>query len=125
MKFGYAILYVDNVADTVTFYERAFGLKRLFVHESQSYAEMDTGATKLAFASRALAAENGLDISKPQGTPIEIALVTEQVQSDFTKAVSEGAKEIKKPVKKPWGQVVGYVADLNGFLVEICSPMAG
>jgi hypothetical protein len=27
--------------------------------------------------------------------------------------------------EKPWGQVVAYVRDLNGYLVEICTPMAG
>jgi hypothetical protein len=32
-------------------------------------------------------------------------------------------KRTTKPKQKPWGQTVGYVHDLNGFLVEICSPM--
>jgi hypothetical protein len=27
------------------------------------------------------------------------------------------------PTVKPWGQTVSYVRDLDGFLVEICSPM--
>jgi len=24
----------------------------------------------------------------------------------------------------PWGQTIAYVADINGFLVELCTPMA-
>lgn len=24
-----------------------------------------------------------------------------------------------------WGQTVAYVADLNGFVVELCTPMGG
>jgi len=54
---------------------------------------------------------------------MEIAFATAHVQKTFDAAVKAGAKEVKAPEKKPWGQTVGYVRDLNGFLVEICTPM--
>ncbi len=127
MKYGYTILYVDNVLKTVEFYESAFGLKRLFVHESNAYAEMETGQTRLAFTSKELAHENGLDFGQLDKTsspaPFEIALVTPEVEFAFENAVKNGAIELKKPIQKPWGQLVGYVRDCNGFLVEICSPL--
>jgi predicted enzyme related to lactoylglutathione lyase len=127
MRFGYTILYVDDVLKTVLFYEEAFDLKKLFVHESNAYAEMDTGSTRLAFAAKSLARENGFDFGKPGAmelpAPFEIAFVTEDVETSFKKAVLGGAAELKKPTRKPWGQTVGYVRDCNGFLVEICSPM--
>lgn len=127
MKFGYTILYVQDVLKTVEFYENALGLKRRFVHESNAYAEMETGQTRLAFTSKDLARDNGLDFGQ-LGTskipaPFEIALVTTQVEAAFTKAIANGAVELKKPIQKPWGQLVGYVKDCNGFLVEICSPL--
>ncbi|HEX7675950.1 MAG TPA: VOC family protein [Bdellovibrio sp.] len=127
MKYGYTILYVDDVPKTVSFYENAFGLKKLFVHESNAYAEMETGTTRLAFTAKSLAQENGLDfgqlgkLSSPP--PFELALVSEDVDSSFEMAIAHGAAELKKPVQKPWGQRVGYVRDCNGFLVEICSPL--
>jgi lactoylglutathione lyase len=37
--------------------------------------------------------------------------------------LASGATEVKPPETKPWGQIVVYVRDLNGFLVEICSEM--
>lgn len=49
--------------------------------------------------------------------------MTERVEEAFKKAVANGAFELKTPVQKPWGQLVGYVKDCNGFLVEICSPL--
>lgn len=52
MKFGYTIMYVENVEQTVEFYEAAFGLSRRFIHEG-GYAEMDTGDTTLAFINEA------------------------------------------------------------------------
>ena len=60
MQLGYTLVYVADVAATVDFYERAFGLARRFVHDSGSYAEMETGATALAFAAETLAGTHGL-----------------------------------------------------------------
>ena len=126
MKFGYTILYVKDVEQTVAFYESAFGLKRKFVHES-GYGEMDTGETKLAFASVELATSNGVPFvpANPEGPSpaVEVALVTQDVAGAFAVAVKAGAVPVAEPKQKPWGQTVGYVRDLNGFLIEICSPM--
>lgn len=57
MKFGYTIVYVPDVLASVEFFEKAFGLKRRFVHES-GYGEMDTCTTALAFANHDLGASN-------------------------------------------------------------------
>ena len=51
MRFGYTIVYVRDVADSVEFYERAFGLERRLLHESGQYAELETGSTALAFGA--------------------------------------------------------------------------
>lgn len=127
MKYGYTILYVDDVPKTVSFYEEAFGLKKLFVHESLAYAEMETGTTRLAFTAKSLAQENGLDFGQlgkfSSSPPFELAFVSDDVESSFKKAIANGASKLKEPVQKPWGQLVGYVRDCNGFLVEICSPL--
>jgi len=37
--------------------------------------------------------------------------------------VDAGAEIVKQPEAKPWGQTVGYLKDLNGFLVELCTPV--
>ncbi|WP_083994044.1 hypothetical protein [Gelidibacter algens] len=30
---------------------------------------------------------------------------------------------IEEPKQKPWGQIVAYIRDLDGFLIEICTSM--
>lgn len=126
MKFGYTILYVQDVEKTVAFYESAFRLKRRFVHES-GYGELDTGETKLAFASVDLARSNGVSFAPANlagpAPAVEVALVTDQVAEAFDVAVKAGAVSVAPPKQKPWGQLVAYVRDPNGFLIEICSPM--
>ena len=128
MKFGYTIIYTDDVAESISFFERAFGLRRRFVHES-GYGELETGETTLSFASHELGKSNlpdgyiRVDEAKPVG--VEIALVTEDVQSAYARAVDAGAVSLKPPVSKPWGQIVAYVRCPDGTLVEICSPVGG
>ncbi|MBD9651178.1 VOC family protein [Ensifer sp. ENS09] len=127
VRFGYTILYVPDVPATVSFYEAAFGLKRGFVHESNLYAEMQTGETALAFASETMAELNGFAVRANRkgdlAAGFEIALVCSVPQEAYEMAVSAGASPVKPPEEKPWGQVVGYVRDLNGCLVELCSAM--
>lgn len=128
MRFGYTILYVTDVDATLTFYERAFGLARRFVDDEKNYGELETGDTRLAFAAcdfvRTLMPVD-FAVPRPGGTapPIELGMVTDDVEGAYRQAIAAGAVEVKPPQKKPWGQIVGYVRDLNGFLVEICSPM--
>jgi lactoylglutathione lyase len=127
MRLGYAILYVNDVRATIDFYERAFGVDRRMVKDGD-YGELDTGATVLAFAANEFARQitavpfDAADLSKP-APPIEIGFVTEDVEANYRRALAAGAIDVKKPEQKPWGQTVGYLRDLNGFLIEICSPL--
>jgi lactoylglutathione lyase len=127
MRFGYTILYVRDVAASVELYERAFGQRRRFVHESGDYAELETGATALAFASHELAESNLPDAyRRPEsGTSepaFEVCFVTEDVAAAFDRAVREGAEPVTSPQTKPWGQDVAYVRDADGNLIELASP---
>lgn len=130
MKFGYTIVYVPSVVDTLRFYQDAFGFETRFLHESGEYGELETGATVLAFASHAMGYLNlGGTYQKtdPATAPlgVELAFVADDVASAYAKALAAGAVAIKPPMEKPWGQTVAYVRSLEGSLIEICSPMRG
>ena len=126
-RFGYTIAYVDNVDDELTFFEEAFGIERRFIAPGGDYGELDTGDTVLAFANHELGRSN-LPAGYVKGTPgrpmgIEIAMVTDDVSTMHLRALEYGAKELRAPVEKPWGQTVSYVATPSGVLLEICSPV--
>lgn len=130
MKFGYTIIYVPSVSESLAFFERAFGFERRFLHESGMYGELNTGETTLSFASHEMGEMNfpsghvqASESEKPLG--IEIAFVSEDVQAAHSRAILAGAKELSEPAEKPWGQIVSYVRCPDGTLVELCSPMAG
>jgi lactoylglutathione lyase len=130
MRFGYTILYVDDVARAIDFYERAFGLTCRFVADDATYGEMETGETTLSFARHTLVGESipgGYRRNDPAEPPagVEIGFVTDDVAAAWDAALAAGAIVVSPPKTKPWGQTVAYVRDLEGMLVEICTPVAG
>jgi lactoylglutathione lyase len=125
MQFGYTILYVEDVPGTLAFYGKAFGLGTRYTHESGSYGELETGATALAFVSHALLRQIGKTPQAPllDRPTSEIALVTDDVAAAVARAVEAGARLVQEATAMPWGQTIAYVGDLNGFLVELCTPV--
>lgn len=128
MDLAYVILYVRDVAAALAFYEDAFGLKQRFLHESGLYGELATGGTTLAFAEAELASSNlpggfqRADPNRPPGAS-EIGLATGDVLAAYQRALFAGAQSVSEPKTKPWGQTVAYVRDLDGHLIELCTPM--
>lgn len=130
MKYAYTIIYVEDVTKTIEFYESAFGFVRKFITPEGDYGELVTGETTIAFASFELGESNftgGFErlSSKENPIGIELAFTTEAIEEDFQKAIAAGATEFEAIVEKPWGQKVGYLRDLNGLLIEVCTPMKG
>jgi lactoylglutathione lyase len=128
MKLGYTILYVPNVAASLDFFGKAFGLKTRFLHESGTYGELETGETTLSFAAHALGHGNfpgghvqANESQQPLG--MEIALFTEDVAAAHGAAIQHGARELAAPSTKPWGQVVSYIRAPDGCLIELCTPI--
>ncbi|HEX8576595.1 MAG TPA: VOC family protein [Flavobacterium sp.] len=128
VKLGYTILYVSNVEKSIEFYENAFGFKRKFISPEHDYGELNTGETTLSFASKKLASSNlkdGFLESNVNEKPfaIEIAFITDNVEEITERTMRAGATLIENPKQKSWGQTVSYIRDIDGFLVEICSPI--
>lgn len=125
MQLGYTILYVADVPATLQFYGAAFGLRTRFLHEGGDYGELDTGSTVLAFSAHSLMRQLGKNpqVAQAQAPTFEIALCTADVPAALARAVAAGAMPMRPAETMPWGQTVAYVADINGFLVELCTPV--
>lgn len=125
MIFRYTILYVDDVSSSLDFFERAFGFERGFLHESSDYGELVTGETKLAFSSRALMRQLDKNpaLPRPDAPTFEIAFETGDVAGTLQRALDAGATLIQDARDEPWGQTTSYVADPNGYLIEICTAV--
>lgn len=130
LAFRVSGFFVEDVPMTVEFYRRAFGFELRYLHPSQGYAELATGETLLCFVGEAFLRSadllGGIDLacSRPGQPPIgaQIALVSQDLDRDWDHAIAEGATVVKSPEAKPWGQRAGYLRDVNGVLVELCTP---
>jgi lactoylglutathione lyase len=129
MKFGYTIIYVSSVEETLEFYKKAFGFETKHILESKDWGELSTGDTTLAFATHKMGDINlGGRYHKanmndlPFG--IELSFLIDNVAAAFEKAIAAGAVPIKEPEEKPWGQVVSYVRSIDGTIIEIATPIS-
>ena len=125
-RLGWVIVYVPDVETAIAFYEQSFGLKRRFVAPDASFGELDTGATRLSFASEQLG-DSHFDggFQRPnaeQPFNVEVALVFDDVEAAFARAVANGGSALAEPKQQPWGQTVAYVRDPFGTLVELATP---
>jgi lactoylglutathione lyase len=128
LRLGWVIVYVDEPAQAAAFYERTFGLRGEFVAPTGTYAQLDTGPTRLAFAAYELGEGNfpgGVRPAPRDGQPpnVEIALVADDVDGAFARALEAGCTPLAQPVDKPHGQRVAYVRDPFGTLVELATPV--
>jgi catechol 2,3-dioxygenase-like lactoylglutathione lyase family enzyme len=127
-QLGTIIFYVEDVAKTIAFFEKAFGLTTAFIDPTGHYGQLETGTTALGFASLELANQNlpqGFQKISPKELPgCEVSFTAKDVYSSLSHALKAGAQLIASPAEKPWGQTVAYVRDFNGILIEIASDMA-
>jgi len=128
MRLGWVIVYVDDPPAAAAFYERTFGLPVEFSAPGGTYTQLDTGPTKLAFASYTLGEKNfagGVRRAALEGQPpnVEITLVADDVEGAYAQALEAGCAALAEPEDKPQGQRVAYVRDPFGTLVELATPL--
>ena len=130
IQYAYTILYVENVPQTMAFYNKVFGFKEKFTTPEKDYGEIISGTTTISFANLELAKSNfkeAFSVSSLNQKPfgIELAFTTLDVKKLVDVAIENGAVKLSDIQVKPWGQEVAYIRDLNGFIIEICTPMKG
>ena len=128
IQYAYTILYVSDVPSTIDFYKKSFGFEQKFITPENDYGEIISGSTTIAFANLELGKsnfKNGFEESNLSNKPfgIELAFTTTEVEKVMKNAIKNGGKLLEERVTKPWGQEVGYLRDLNGFIIEICTPI--
>jgi predicted enzyme related to lactoylglutathione lyase len=127
LQVGWVIVYVDDPPAASAFYADTFGLKPEFAAPDGSYAQLDTGPTRLAFASYGLGEAcfpGGVRrADRDQPCHVEIALSAEDVDGAYAAALAAGCIGLAEPMDKPHGQRCSWVRDPFGTLLEIASPM--
>ena len=119
---GLITLYVDDVHQTASFFEKAFGLLVRMKSPDGGYVEFE-GAVPLCLVSKTFA------MNSTGGQPIStgaivgsVGFLKHDVKAAWQRAMNAGAKSVHEPVLKPWGQTVAHLLTPQGILVELCTP---
>jgi lactoylglutathione lyase len=112
---GHVILYVSDLAASVSFYRDVVGLSHRFT--DAGYAEFDTGFTRFALYERRRAE---LLTGHPvlPGPAGEIVLLVDDVDAVAKALHTRGVDLLAEPADRPWGHRTLHIADPDGFVVE-------
>jgi lactoylglutathione lyase len=120
----YVILIVEDLDRALRFYTGVLGLK--LGHRSGDYAQLDTGATRLAFYTRsAMGKTLGIFLESPalNSPGFEIGFKVADVDATFSELVERGAVPLVSPTNRFWGQRTAYVRDPDGHLIELAQEL--
>lgn len=118
---------MKDVAKSVDFYHKAFGINVRRLDESHRWGELESGQTTIAFTPVHQHETDDLTghVKNPRSAhergPVEVCFAYPDVDAAFKRAVEHGAVAVSEPEMKEWGQKVGYVRDIDGIVVRIGS----
>jgi catechol 2,3-dioxygenase-like lactoylglutathione lyase family enzyme len=117
-------LIVEDLDRALHFYTGLLGLR--LGHRSGDYAQLDTGATRLALYTRSAMAKTlsmSLDAPAANMPGFEIGFKVADVDAAFSELVARGAPAVVPPTDRFWGQRTAYVRDPDGHLVELAQDL--
>jgi lactoylglutathione lyase len=121
----YVVVIVEDLGRSVAFYTEVLGLR--LAHRSGPYAQLDTGATRVALYERAaMAATLGRPVRAPDpdAPGFELGFKVDDCDAAYAALVVAGARGVVEPTDRAWGQRTGYVADPDGHLVELAEDLS-
>jgi catechol 2,3-dioxygenase-like lactoylglutathione lyase family enzyme len=120
----YVVLVVADVDRALEFYVGVLGLE--LGHRSGPFAQLATGATRVALYERSAMAETlGRSLVEPSDDAIAFELGFKVLDCDaaFAELLSRGAAGAVAPSDRAWGQRTAYVRDPDGHLVELAQDL--
>ena len=120
LQFATVVVYTDDVAATLAFYERVTGLAPSYYDKELGFALLgaDQAVAIASHAAGALMLETGYERARgARVSGAEIAFWAEDVAVAFDDAVRAGAVPLTPPRVMPWGQTVAYVEAPEGTIL--------
>jgi len=120
----YVILIVNDLDRALRFYTEVLGLK--LGHRSGDYAQLDTGATRLALYTRsAMANTLGMPLQAPgvNAPGFEVGFKVADVDAAVNELIARGISPVVPPTDRFWGQRTAYVRDPDGHLIELAQDL--
>ncbi|MGN0650122.1 MAG: VOC family protein [Oscillospiraceae bacterium] len=119
-------LFVKDMAKMIRFYRDVLGFEIKENEDTGNVYLVKDGTLFLLYGRKDFEKMTGREFEYTKGMNghFEIALYVDtfdEVDSEFEKAVQNGATPVMSPATEPWGQRTCYIADPEGNLIEIGS----
>jgi len=120
----YVVVIVADLDVALAFYTQVLGLE--LGHRSGGFAQLRTGATRLALYERERMAQT---LGRPLRTPdpdapgFELGFKVPDCDAAYAELVARGARPVAPPTTRAWGQRTAYVADPDGHLIELAQDL--
>jgi catechol 2,3-dioxygenase-like lactoylglutathione lyase family enzyme len=121
----YVVLVVEDVDRALGFYCGLLGLR--LGHRSGPYAQLETGATRVALYERAAMAQTlgrELESPSPDAPAFELGFKVDDCDAVYDEVVAAGAAPAVPPTDRSWGQRTAYVRDPDAHLVELAQDLS-
>ena len=120
----YVVLIVEELDRALGFYTKVLGLR--LGHRAGDYAQLDTGATRLALYTRGAMSKilaKPLDAPNTSAPGFEIGFKVADVDAAYSELVTHGARPVVPPTDRFWGQRTAYISDPDGHLIELAQDL--
>ena len=119
-------LFVKDMETMVRFYRDVLGFEIKESEDATNVYLIKDGTLFMLYRRTDFEAmtDKKYEYTKDNNGHFEIALYVDtfdEVDKEFERVVSAGAKPILKPTTEPWGQRTCYISDPEGNLIEIGS----
>ena len=124
MSLSHLRFLVADLAPPVAFYRDVVGLRQV-VDVPGTYAEFDTGGSRLAFYRADLMSQVlGRAAGTAAGDNLVLCLRVADVDAEAARLAARGVRQLTQPHDQPaWVQRVAHFADPAGRTIELWSPL--
>jgi lactoylglutathione lyase len=120
----YLVLVVSDLERSERFWREVVGAAHQ--HTSGPFAQFRLGEVRLGLFEAAAMAETlgrPVVVPDPGRAGFEVGFLVDDVDDEYAALVDAGATPVTEPADRPWGQRTAYVADPDGYLIELVRPL--